>query len=111
MCLLRDQIPYLCEVISELPLFGPLPPCLHMCLHHIFDEHLLLVYPVEVLLPELPHQLLLVLVELLVDAHVRVLLHPQHVLHHLRDLARLRNFLLARFFLEFQRLPLEFFSF
>lgn len=92
MCLLRDQIPDLREIIRELPLLGPLPPGLHMRLHDVLDEHLLFVYPLHVLVPELSHQLLLVLVELLVDAHVRVLLHPQHVLHHLRHLPRLRDF-------------------
>jgi hypothetical protein len=83
VCLFGYQVPNLCEIISELPVLGPLPPRLHVTLHHVLDYHLLRVYPLLVLLPELPHQLLLVLVELLVDAHVRVLLHPQHVLHHL----------------------------
>jgi hypothetical protein len=100
MCLFSYQIPNLCEIISELSVLRPLPPCLHVTLHHVLDYHLLGVYPLLVLLPELPHQLLLVPVELLVDAHVRVLLHPQHVLHHLRHLPGLRYLQFTRLFLK-----------
>jgi hypothetical protein len=89
--LLGDQVPDLSEVVSELLVLCPLLLGLNMSHHSRLGEHVLGLKAVVVLGAELPHQVFLLFVKLLVQLKVLLLLKFQHVFHDIGDVTRLRD--------------------
>ena len=89
--LLRDQVPDLREVVRKLLVICPPLLGLNMRHHRRLGEHVLGLKAVAVLSAELPHQVFLLLVELLVHLKVLLLLKFQNVLHDVGDVAGLRD--------------------
>lgn len=92
--LFGDQVSDLSEVVCELLVIVPLLLCLHVCHHSRLREDVLSLEPLRLLVPQLSHQLLLFLVELLVHLEVLLLLELQDVFHDLGDMPRLGDVLL-----------------
>ena len=91
LSLLGDQVPDLSEVVRELLFLRPLLLGLNMRHHRGLGEHVLCLKAVVVLGAELPHQVLLLFVKLLVQLKVLFLLKFQNVFHDIGDVSRLRD--------------------
>ena len=89
--LLSDQVPDLSEVVREVLVLCPLVLGLNMRHHRRLGEHVLGLKAVVVLGAELPHQVFLLFVKLLVQLKVLLLLKFQNVFHHIGDVSRLRD--------------------
>ena len=96
LSLLGDQVPNLGKVVRKLLFLCPLLLGLNMSHHRRLGEQVLGLKAVVIFGAELPHQVFLIFVKLLVQLQILLLLKFQNVFHDIGDMSRLRDVRFSR---------------